>query len=64
MADKTYIVKFKPPALGAIQVVVASTVKVHDEHLTFCNAKGDLAALFLLEIVQSWSELPDLDRED
>ena len=59
MADRAYIVKFKPSALGLVQTVVASTVEIHDEHLIFCNAKGDLAALFLLEIVQSWNEISD-----
>lgn len=59
MADKAYIVKFKPQALGVVQTVVASTVEIHDEHLIFCNAKGGLAALFLLEIVQSWNEISD-----
>jgi hypothetical protein len=57
MPDRAYLVKFKPPALGAVQTVVASTVETHDEHLIFCNANGDLAALFLLEVVQSWNEL-------
>ena len=59
MADRAYIVKFKPSALGLVQTVVASTVEIHDEHLIFCNAKGDLAALFLLDIVQSWNEISD-----
>ena len=59
MAYKAYLVKFKPPALGAVQTVIASTVEVHDEHLIFCDSKGRLAALFLLEMVESWSELPD-----
>jgi hypothetical protein len=58
MADKLYIVKFKPVALGA-QNVIASTVEIHDEHLIFCDSKGELAALFLLEIVQSWNEVCD-----
>ena len=57
MADKAYIVKFKPQALGVVQTVIASTVEIHDEHLIFCNSKGELAALFLLEIVQSWNEM-------
>jgi hypothetical protein len=59
MADKLYIVKFKPAALGVAQNVIASTVEIHDEHLIFCNSKGELAALFLLEIVQSWNEVCD-----
>jgi hypothetical protein len=57
MPVKTYIVMLKPPLLAAIQTVVASTVEVLDEHLIFCDAKDALAALFLLEIVQSWNEL-------
>jgi hypothetical protein len=57
MADKLYIVKFKPVALGVAQNVIASTVEIHDEHLIFCNSKGELTGLFLLEIVQSWNEV-------
>ena len=56
MANKSYIVKFKPPALGVAQIVIASTVEIHDEHLIFCNSKGELTALFLLVTVQSWNE--------
>ena len=59
MTDKTYIVKLKAPDLDAIQTVIASTVEIHDEHLIFCNSKGELVALFLLEIVQSWNEVSD-----
>ena len=54
MLDKTYLVRFKPPALG-IQEVIASTAEIHDEHLVFCDSKGKLTALFLVEIVQSWN---------
>jgi hypothetical protein len=56
MLENTYIVRFKPPELG-IQQVAASTVEIHDEHLIFCDSKGELTALFLLEIVQSWNSL-------
>jgi hypothetical protein len=59
MAEKAYIVKFKAPHPGAIQTVMASTVEIHDEHLIFCNSNGELRALFLLEIVQSWNEVAD-----
>ena len=51
MASKAYIVKFKPPALGVVHTVNASTVEIHDEHLIFWDSEGKLAALFLLEIV-------------
>ena len=47
LADKTYIVKFKPPTLG-IQQVIASKAEIHDEHIVFCDSTGKLAALFLL----------------
>jgi hypothetical protein len=57
MTSKVYIVKFKSPAPGVVQTVSASTVEIHDEHLIFCDSEGKLAALFLLEIVESWSEL-------
>jgi hypothetical protein len=58
MLEKTYIVRFKPPELG-IQQVTASTVEIHDEHLVFCDSNGELTALFLLEIVQSWNRLSE-----
>jgi hypothetical protein len=57
MASKAYIVKLKPPAVGVIHTVIASTVEIHDEHLIFCDSEGKLAALFLLEVVESWSEI-------
>jgi hypothetical protein len=59
MACKTYIVKSKSAALGGVQIVSASTVEIHDEHLIFCDSQGTLVALFLLEIVESWCQLPD-----
>ena len=61
MANKAYIVRFRPPALSVAQPVIASTVEIHDEHLIFCDSEGKLAALFLLKIVESWSgfQMPD-----
>jgi hypothetical protein len=59
MASKTYVVKFKPSALGDTHTVIGSTVEIHHEHLVFCDSEGKLAALFLVEIVESWSELPN-----
>jgi hypothetical protein len=52
-------VKFKLPTLGGVHIVTASTVEIHDEHLIFCDSEGRLAGLFLLEIVEGWSELPN-----
>jgi hypothetical protein len=57
MADRTYIVALKSPDLP-LQHVVAATAEVHGEHLVFLTAEGKLAALFLLDIVQSWNVLP------
>lgn len=37
--------------------VIAAKAEIHDEHLALLNAKGKLAALFLMEIVESWSVL-------
>lgn len=54
MVEKIFLIKFKPPSL-AIHQVIATTVGIHDEHLIFCDSQGKLAALFLLEVVQSWT---------
>jgi hypothetical protein len=35
----------------------AATVEMHGEHLAFLTAKGKLAALFVLETVESWNEI-------
>jgi hypothetical protein len=58
IADKTYLVRFKPPEIST-QVVVAEAAQIYREHLVFLTSKGELAALFLLEIVEDWSELLD-----
>jgi hypothetical protein len=56
MADRTYLVALKPPYIP-LQHVVAATIEVHGEHLVFLAANGKLAALFLLDVVQSWNVL-------
>ena len=40
-----------------IQHVSANRFEIQGEHLVFVNPKGDLAALFLMEIVASWNEI-------
>jgi hypothetical protein len=57
MSDKTYLIRFKHPALG-MQSVIAATAEIHGEQIARLNSKGTLAALFLTEVVDSWSELP------
>jgi len=54
MADKRYLVSCETPE-ASTQSVVAASCEVCGEHLVFTNSKGELAAIFLLEIVESWS---------
>ena len=37
--------------------VEAARMEVQDEHLVFFNSSGQLIALFLLEDVESWTEI-------
>jgi hypothetical protein len=53
--DKTYLVRLKPRELG-LHVVVAASAEIHGEHIVLLNSDGKLAALFLLEIVENWTE--------
>jgi hypothetical protein len=50
MVDQTYLVTMRPPS-HAIQQVLAATAEVRGSHLVFLDAKGSVAALFLLELV-------------
>ena len=56
MADTVYLVRFKG-ADSPRELVKAETIEFHGEHLVFLRSDGSLAALFLLEIVESWSEV-------
>ena len=65
MADKRYLVRCKTPE-NSIQSVVAASCEVHGECLVFLNSKGELAAMFMLEIVEGWScglHVPKVLRE-
>jgi hypothetical protein len=56
MADTEYLVRFKgadPPP----ELVIAETIEFHGENIVFLRSDGSLAALFVLEIVESWSEV-------
>jgi hypothetical protein len=55
MADKTYLVRLKPPQRD-VYCVIAECVEIHGEHLVFLNSQGKLLVLILLEIVESWTE--------
>jgi hypothetical protein len=52
MVDQTYFVTTRPPS-HALQQVVAAIAEVRGSHLVFVDAKGNLATLFLLELVES-----------
>jgi hypothetical protein len=56
VTGKTYVVRFKPPGL-IIHTVTAAGAEIYGEHLVLLDSTGKVAALFLLEIVESWSEL-------
>jgi hypothetical protein len=55
MRDKTYLIRFKRSDLIP-HLVVASSAEIHGEHLVFLHADGSLAALAVMDIVESWSE--------
>jgi hypothetical protein len=57
MVDQTYLVTLRPPS-SAVQQVLAVSAEVRGSHLVFVDAKGNLAALFMLELVDGWSVLP------
>jgi hypothetical protein len=46
----------KAPNCG-LQHVLATSVEFYGEHLAFRNSQNKLAALFLVEIVESWNEI-------
>ena len=56
MVDSAYFVRFKE-ADQAPELVLAETIEVYGEHLVFLRSDGSLAALFVLEIIKSWSEV-------
>jgi hypothetical protein len=56
MTDKTYLVRLKPREIG-LQTVIAARAEIHGEHIALLDSQGKLAALFLMEIVESWSVL-------
>jgi hypothetical protein len=57
MADKTFLIRFKLATYLSPWPVLAARAEIRGEHLILLNSEDKLAALFLLEIVDSWSEL-------
>ena len=41
----------------AMRLAMAPVAEIHGDHLTFLSAKGELAALFSMEVVERWSEI-------
>jgi hypothetical protein len=60
MAEVTFVVRFKSRDLQP-QLVTASRVEFQGDHLVFLESHGKLIALFLMEAVESWSEIPHRD---
>ena len=56
MTDRAYLVRFKPPEIG-LQIVIASRAEFHGEHIVLLDSEGKVAALFMIEMVESWSVL-------
>jgi hypothetical protein len=54
MAEKKFLIAFRPPKPLH---VVASKAEIHGEHLVLTDSQGKLAALFLLEAVESCNEI-------
>jgi hypothetical protein len=57
MVDQVFFLVLKSSKY-AIQHVLAARYEVRGEHLAFINTEGRLAALFLIDTIQSWNVLP------
>jgi hypothetical protein len=57
MIDHTYRIRL---TTGMILHIAASTVSIEGDQLAFVGAKGNLSALFLAELVSSWTMLPNV----
>jgi hypothetical protein len=55
MRDKPYLIRLKCSDLGP-HLVIAASAEIHGDHLVFLRLDGRLAALFVVEIVESWAE--------
>lgn len=55
MTDRKFLVRFKPPELSP-QLVIAEHAEFHGEHVVLLNSRGQCAALFCADVIESWSE--------
>jgi hypothetical protein len=58
--NRTYIVRFKNPAIST-QPVVASRAEIQGDHVVMHDSEGRLVALFWMALVESWSEIKHLE---
>ena len=56
MTEKRFLGRFKPREL-APQSFIAERAESQGDHLVLLTSTGELAAMFLMEIVESWSEV-------
>ena len=62
MREKTFLVKLRG---GAAQSVTAAYFEVHSEHVIFLSAEGELSAMFMLAIVEAFTDvLPEPSRRN
>jgi hypothetical protein len=54
MQDKTFIVRLKRPETMTVSVK-AVRAEIRGDHLLLFDSVGSLAALFLIELVESWN---------
>jgi hypothetical protein len=57
MPDKAYLIRFKGRGPVPPELVIAASVEFQGEHLVFLKSDGTMAALFVLENVESWYEI-------
>ena len=56
MTDTTYLLKLKAPQ-PSVHLFVASTLEVHGDQVVLLNGRGNLVAMIVLEIIESWCEV-------
>ena len=56
MAEKRYLIRLRLPR-PRILVLMAASVEIHADHLVYLNSKGELMFLFMLETIESCSEV-------
>ena len=54
--EKTYLFRLKVPQ-PSMRFFVAASFEVHDDQLVLLDSRGDLVALLVREIIESWCEL-------